>query len=88
MPTLRHESTITWILIPLMLAYILLQSVADLLLAPRRLLRATATCVRRDVQQTGLISLPSELLYRIVECVPLERPQDSSSPDSLLALSQ
>ena len=74
-----------------MLACILLQEVAGLLLAAhRQFLRVTAMCVRRELRGAGLTSLPSELLYRIVEYVHPERTQTSGSQSqgTLLALSQ
>jgi len=78
------------ILFPLMLAWVLLERVAALFLAPRRqltLLGAAAVHVCRDRRESGLSLLPPELLYCIVdklECVS----QIGGSLRSLLAFSQ
>lgn len=82
------------ILLPLMLAWILLERVATLLLTVRAqliLLRPTVTLVCRDLRESGLISLPTEVLYAIVkelECLSLDTTQTSGSQHHVLALSQ
>ena len=79
------------ILIPLTLAWILVQNAVALLFPSRRQLiplRPSATHVRTDVRESGLTLLPSELLYHIVEDLESESTQSSSSQGSALALSQ
>lgn len=88
-------ATIKFILIPLMLAWLLLQKAATLLSTFRNqltLLLLTAALVHRDVQEYGLMSLPPEVLYIIVqelECPPPETTiQSSDSQRYVLVLSQ
>ena len=92
--TIRQTAMIKLILFPLMLAWILLERVAILLLTVHDqliLLRPTVTLVCGDLRESGLISLPTEVLYAIVkelECLSLHTTQTSGSPHHVLALSQ
>jgi len=89
MPTIRQTAIIT-----LMLAWILLQGISAVLLTIRDhliLLLPMVTHVRRDVRESGLIFLPSEILYHIVEalaCLSDEMTQTSGSQGPVLTLSQ
>jgi len=84
----HQNSRMKPVLLPFMLAWLLLQRALGLLSASRRqlvLLRPSATLVRRDVRRSGLILVPSELLFRIVEWLESDRAQ---AHGSVLALSQ
>lgn len=81
------------VLFPLMLAWILLERLAILLRVHDQLilLPPTVALVCRDFRESGLISLPTEVLYAIVkelECLPLDATQTNGSQHHVLALSQ
>ena len=83
------------ILIPLMLAWILLENMAIFLLTVRDSLMISLSCtvthVRKDLHESALISLPTEVLYAIVKelvCLSLETTQVGGSQRHVLALSQ
>jgi hypothetical protein len=92
--SISHQNMINLILFPLMLAWILLERAVTLLLTIRDQFisrRSTVTDVHRDARESGLISLPTEVLYEIVrevECLPPETTQSSGSQRPALALSQ
>ena len=74
-----------------MLAYILLQRIAGLLLATGRrllLLFPSVTRVPTEVRESGFILLPPELLCHIFEYLEPERTQINGSRGPALALSQ